>query len=351
MTSSDALLVTVADYPSSSGALRPLPGSAKDGLRVANWLRLHAPGINVMSLSYPPLGSAGGAAEIATLNREAVESRMKTLLAQTVPAMRDRLFVYFSGHGRSNVVLPAMPAVYCAQHRRSLPDLFFSFNWIPLLTVSPAYHEYLFFFDCCNDYQTDQLPPAIIPDIDPRTDRPSVLVVTAAQPGEQALESDDGGVFTDVLLEALSGSAGSPQSDVVTAEDLVNYLKDFVPERARKQKPGHEQRPKVWFDSDQHADLKSYRLFKRDKVKGVDVSGLLSGHAVADVDVLGSIDLQPVTTLVDGGVRGAALLEGVYPGRYVLKGRNDDWLQPIRVTTPVEADGSVKLMAEAIEAS
>ncbi|MBP1686336.1 MAG: Caspase domain [Deltaproteobacteria bacterium] len=349
MTSSDALLVTVADYPISNGALRPLPGSAKDGLRVANWLKLHAPGINVMPLSYPPPGGAGSAAGVATLNREAVESSMKTLLAQTVPAMRDRLFVYFSGHGRSNIALPAMPAVYCAQHRRNLPDLFFSFNWIPLLTVSPAYHEYLFFFDCCNDFQTDPLPAAIIPDIDPRTDRPSVLVVTAAQPGEQALESDDGGLFTDVLLEALSGSAGSPESDVVTAADLVNYLKEFVPGRARKQKPRHEQRPKVWFDSDQHADLKDYVLFKRDKVKGVDVSSLLDGHAAGDVDVLG-FGLQPVTTLVNGA-GGAATLEGVYPGRYVLKGRNDSWMQTIRITTPVEADGTVKFKAEALEVS
>lgn len=349
MTSCDALLVTVADYPASNGALRSLPGSAKDGLRVANWLKLHSPGINVLPLSYPPPEDAAGAAGGAALNREAVESTMKTLLAQTVPAMRDRLFVYFSGHGRSNIALPAMPAVYCAQHRRSLPDLFFSFNWIPLLTVSPAYHEYLFFFDCCNDFQTDPLPAAVIPDIDPRTDRPSVLVVTAAQPGEQALESADGGLFTDVLLEALSGSAGSPGSDVVTAADLVNYLKEFVPERARKQKPRHEQRPKVWFDSDQHADLKDFVLFKREKIRDVDVSGLLNGHAAADTDVLG-FDLQPVTTLVNGAA-GAATLEGVYPGRYVLKGRNEDWTQTIRITTPVEADGTVKLKAEAIQVS
>jgi len=346
---SDALLVTVADYPSSNGALRPLPGSAKDGLRVTNWLNLHAPGINVMPLSWPPpggAGAAGGAGGVATLNREAVESTLKTLLAQTAPAMRDRLFVYFSGHGRMNVALPAMPAVYCAQHRRSLPDLFFSFNWIPLLTLSPAYREYLFFFDCCNDFQTDPLPTAIIPEIDPRTDRPSVLVVTAAQPGEQALESKDGGLFTDVLLEALSGSAGSPDSNVVTAADLVNYLKEFVPERARKQKPGHEQRPKVWFDSDQHAELESYELFKRDKVEGVDVSGLLNGHAPADVDVLDT-DLKSVAALTDGA--GGARLEGVFPGRYILRGRNDDWTQTIQITTPVEVDGTVKYKAAPIE--
>jgi hypothetical protein len=274
---------------------------------------------------------------------------MRTLLEQTEPGMRDRLFVYFSGHGRSNIAQPAMPAVYCAQHSRKRPDLFLSFNWIPLLTVEPAYKEYLFFFDCCNDYQTDPLPMAIIPDIEPRTDHPSVLLVTAAQPGEQALESDDGGLFTDVLLEALSGSAGSPDSNVVTAAELVNYLKEFVPERAKQLKPGHEQRPKVWFDSDQHADLKGYVLFHRDNVTGVDVSAVLQGHAVADVDVL-SFDLKPLTNLVNGP-GGAATLEGVYPGRYVLKARNDNWVQAIRITTPVNADGKAKYRVESTQLS
>ena len=242
-----------------------------------------------------------------------------------------------------------MPAVYCAQHSRKRPDLFFSFNWIPLLTVEPAYKEYLFFFDCCNDFQTDPLPPAIIPDVDPRTDHPSVLLVTAAQPGEQALESDDGGLFTDVLLEALSGSAGSPTSNVVTAADLVNYLKEFVPERAKQRKPGHEQRPKVWFDSDQHADLKDYVLFKRDKITGVDVSPVLNGHAVADVDVT---ELRPSACSQPGQrARRSGDARGRFPGRYVLKGRNDDWVQAIRVTTPVNGDGTVKYRVDPIQLS
>jgi hypothetical protein len=79
------------------------------------------------------------------------------------------------------------------------------------------------------------------------------------------------------------------------------------------------------------------------------VSSLLDGHAAGDVDVLG-FGLQPVTTLVNGA-GGAATLEGVYPGRYVLKGRNDSWMQTIRITTPVEADGTVKFKAEALEVS
>lgn len=342
---SDALLVTIGEFPASNGVLRALPGATKDGHRVANWLRVHAPGIEVIPLCWPPDPPKP---DLKPINRGAVESEITNLLTETSAAMRDRLFVYFSGHGRANIAQPAFPAVYCAQHRRSLPDLFFSLSWIPLLISMPAYREYLFFFDCCNDNQTDQLPPVQIPDVDQRADRPSVLVVTAAQPGEQAIESATGGLFTDVLLEALSGSAGSPDSDVVTAAHLVDYLKEVVPIRAKEIDPTRTQRPKSWFDSDQHADLASYRLFQRATVN-VDVSPLLNGHAAADIEVF-DFKFQPVSGLTIGAA-GGAILDGVLPGQYLLKGRNNGWVQAFKVRTPVDADGNVKPVAEAMQLS
>ncbi|MBS1134495.1 MAG: hypothetical protein H6R02_1636, partial [Burkholderiaceae bacterium] len=44
-------------------------------------------------------------------------------------------------------------------------------------------------------------------------------------------------------------------------------------------------------------------------------------------------------------------LDGVFPGQYLLKGRNNGWVQAFKVRTPVDADGSVKPVAEAVQLS
>lgn len=343
--SCDALLVTIGEFPNSSGMLRALPGTPEDGRRVRNWLGAHARDVNVIAMAWPPDDPAPG---LRPLNKSTIESRITDLLTETSSGMRDRLFVYVSGHGRFSITQPAMPALYCAQHRRDLPDLFCSFNWIPLLTFMPAYREYLFFFDCCNDFQTDSLPAQIIPDIVPRSDRPSVLLVTAAQPGEQAVELASGGLFTDVLLEAMSGSAGTAGSDQITAANLVDYLKEVVPQRARAVDKDRIQRPKVWFDSDLHADLTSFNLCGRNKVS-VEIGALLGGRTAAQLDVL-DFRLEPVAA-VTAGANGAAMVIDVFPGQYVLRDRGSDWVQAIRIRTTVVADGRVEPVAEAVALS
>jgi hypothetical protein len=173
-----------------------------------------------------------------------------------------------------------------------------------------------------------------------------VLVVAACSPNQQALESGTGGVFTEVLLEALSGSAGSPGAEWVTAGAVVDYLKENVPIRANQRKPGHGQTPKEWFDSTLHADLKSFRLFQREKIISIDVSAVVGGHAPPDIEVLG-FDLEPVGALSSGG-GATALLQGVFPGKYVLRDRNDGWQQGVRVKTQVSDDGSVSHVVEQI---
>jgi hypothetical protein len=134
----------------------------------------------------------------------------------------------------------------------------------------------------------------------------------------------------------------------VTAANLVDYLKEVVPVRAKEIDPKRTQRPKVWFDSDQHADLKNYPLYQRPKVS-VDVSGLLNGHAAAGIDVL-KFDFDPVCDL-STAAGGGATVDGIYPGRYLLKDRNDGWVQAFRIRTPVDAAGNVKPVAEAVTLS
>lgn len=334
---SDALVVSIGVYPNSGGLLRPLPGATRDGARVRNWVHAHAPAMGIQEVVWPPLP---GHEQEQPWNRYRLDGSMHDFICRGLQKMRGRLFVYISGHGRSTVQEPAMPAFYCAQHCRSLPDLFAPAGWIRLLTVAPIYREYLFFFDCCNEWQPGQIPVPPQIEVPYRADKPSVLVVAACMPNQQALETDRGGVFTDVLLEALSGSAG-PQGANVTARDVVSYLKENVPIRAESLKHGHAQTPKEWFDSGLHADLETFNLFQRQKVS-VEVAALVPAHVI-EVDVLDA-DLEAIGTLArEPG--GSMTLRDVFPGKYVLRACAIDWRQAVLVKTVIDERGNVAAIA------
>lgn len=348
MMSTDALLVSVADYPNADGALRSLPGVAKDNARVRNWIKQYAPDAEMRDLCWPP--GQDDPKELFSASK--VEDAVKVLAARATAQPRDRLFVYFSGHGLQKPTQPAFPALYCALHNRSMPDLFPSYFWLPALTVLPAYRQYLIFLDCCNDDQTDPLPvePNVRLPLRADEDRPSVLVITAAQPNQQALEDANGGLFTSVLLEAMSGSAGAPDSDVVTAADVVNYVKEVVPIRANAMRPGKTQLPREWHD-ERHIPLKDFILFHRSKVEGVAVGHLLDGRAPADIEVLNGA-LDPVGVMSVDAVTQQPIVGGFYPGQYVLRDRNDaNWLKAIRIRTPVDETGKVTPLAEPVTLS
>ena len=347
MASADVLLVTVGEYPGSDNKLPRLPGAAEDGKRVSNWLKQSAPDLDVTAFSWPlplPVTPSPAPPPAPVWGCNAVEDSCKKFLMQSKSGMRDRLFVYFAGHGKLNADRTLVPFLYCAQHSMRYPDLFPTSSWVSLLTAEKAYKEYLFFLDCCNTDTYDPPPQIFAPSISPRSDHPGVLLVTAAQPAQKAVENDQGGAFTRVLLEALSGSAGSPDSPDVTAADVVNYLKVFVPKRAKEINPAATQTPVEWFDPYMHADLKTFVIFKRDMVSGVDITHLLEGRSAADVALLRGIDLQPTGKLVSGP-GGAVTVEDVYPGPYVLRATGD-WNRNIRIYTSVDDDGSVKCQAE-----
>ena len=335
---SDALLVTIAEYPAAGGWLRPLPGAARDRNRVRKWLAAHAPGTIMKEVCWPPIDGQPCKHPVYSYD---IDSEMRSFRLAASQRRRGRLFGFFSSHGCSTVDNPAMPVIYCASHSRVVPDMFTSAGWIRLLVALPLYKEYLFFFDCCNDWQPGPLPPWFMPNVAYREDKPSVLVGAACAPNQEAVESANGGVFTDVLLEALSGSAGSTGSDV-TARDVVDYLKERVPTRAAALKPDHVQTPLFWFDTQMHTDLASFSLFQRSQVTA-DVSGIISGRAAADVEVL-NVNLEPIGTLA-AAAGGAAVFEA-FPGKYVLRSRVDDWRRVIMLRTTVNEEGAVRPLVD-----
>jgi hypothetical protein len=340
----DALIVSIADYPSSGGLLRPLPGATRDSVRVRKFIAANSSGVNVRDVCWPLRDLPAGQRPLPW-SKFQLDEQMRQFVSLGLQGMQDRLFVYISGHARCTVQDPAMPAVYCASHSRNLPDLFAPAGWVKLLTAGALYREYLFFFDCCNDMEPGQVPQPPPFELPYRKDTPSVLVLAACAPNQQAVETDKGGVFTDVLLEALSGSAGGRGEDV-TARDLVDYVKEWVPKRANALDPGRQQTPKEWFDPGMHGDLAAFKLFKRPRVS-VDVGPLLDGRAAADVEVLGA-DLEPAGALVPGAAP-VVLLGDVYPGKYVLRARAGDWRRLVLVKTSVDDDGKVQPVVESVQ--
>lgn len=341
MAGADALIVTVGEYPCSDNQLQGLRGVIEDGKRVSNWLKQSHPNFKVTALPWP---DPDPDPDSVPWSCSEVEGSFKKCLVRTKPKVRDRLFVYFAGHGKLNLDRTPVPFLYCPQHSKRYPDLFPTFAWVSALTAEKAYKEYLFFLDCCNTNTYDPPPHIFAPSISSRSDHPGVLLITAALPTQKSVENDKGGAFTRVLLEALSGSAGSPDSPDVTAQDVVNYLKEFVPKRAKDINPAATQTPVEWFDPYMHADIKTFVIFKRKMVNGVDVTHLLEGRAATDVDLLRGLDLQPAGKLV-ASVGGTVTVEDVYPGPYVLRATGD-WNRCIRIYTSVDDDGSVKCQAE-----
>lgn len=341
----DAVILSVADYPSGRPLLRALPGAARDRHRVNKWLHQWQPGnVRVDDFSWPPPPNPPQLVG-PPWNRLSVEAKLQQLLVDGLRNPRERMFFYVSAHGMSVPANPAMPAVFCASHWPMVPDLFVSSGWVPQFTGAPVYDEYLCFFDCCNEWQPGALPAFQPLNLPPRANPPRVLVVAACKPGEQALDTLAGGVFTDVLLEALSGSAGALHATQVTAADVVAYLKENVPIRAAQVKPGHVQTPVEWVDANAHVSLASFLLYVRQPLTDADVSALLAGRAPASVEVLDAT-LAPVGT-VQLGAGGRALLPPLLGGKYVLRNAAEGWKLSVRLKTSVADDGSVEPVVEA----
>ena len=343
----DAVIVSVADYPSGSRLLRALPGAARDSQRMHKWLESNANGVTIKDFAWPPSPPPAAGAAALPWNRLSIEATMQQLLVSGLQKTRHRLFFYASAHGMSVPSNPSMPAVFCASHWPSTaPDLFLSSGWVPQFTGAPIYDEYLCFFDCCNEWQPGTLPVFQPLNLPPRPALARVLVVAACKPGEQALDTPTGGVFTDVLLEALSGSAGRPGTAQVTAADVVAYLKENVPIRAAQVQQGHVQTPVEWVDPNAHVDPNTFVLFDRLPVSGVDVTALLGGRNAADVQVLDA-ELAPAGA-VQAGPGGKAVLPTLYAGKYVLRSVADGWKQTVRLKTTVADDGSAAPRVEAL---
>jgi hypothetical protein len=330
----DALIVSISDYPVAGGLLPPLPGATRDSIRVGRFIAANTTGINVEDVCWPLRQEQPGQRP-RPWNKFRLDGAMLSYVNVGLQQMQDRLFVYISGHARCTVQDPAMPAVYCASHSRNIPDLFAPAGWIRLLTAAALYREYLFFFDCCNDMEPGQVPQPPPLELKYRADKPGVLVVAACAPNQQAVETDK--AFTDVLLEALSDPRAAR-----ARTSLSRRPPEGMGAEGPRRLHGWVQTPMEWSQPGMHGDPRASSFCgRRCRWTSTAARGRRGRRSVGS-------DLEPAGALV-AGAGGAVNLQDVYPGKYVLRARSGDWRRLVLVKTGVDDAGQVAPVVEPVQ--
>lgn len=165
----------------------------------------------------------------------------------------DRLYFYFAGHG-------------IGVERDLENNGLCMANWNELMRDAAAlsskeykqkflneghFKEIVIWLDCCRVTKVFFTPasgPGIIPGVG-AVQNPKWFFAYAAQYRNEAFETtslyphnEPRGIFTDVLLEGLNGAA-SDEGKPISADDLRDHLKYYVPKRA--QEAGYIQQPDV----------------------------------------------------------------------------------------------------------
>ncbi len=182
------------------------------------------------------------------LNREATRANilqaMEEIAQQVQPG--DTVIAPWSSHGTDPQKYGGV-WYFCAADCRSgglIPASVLR-DWVVKLTQKGAHVVYI--IDACFagavDIQVD-----------------GALVITAAQADEPSLDGSalalhGNGLFTEVLLEGLSGKADFNGDGYITEAEIVEYVNQHVPERYLKlMKDGTTQRPKVFQTSNASAN-------------------------------------------------------------------------------------------------
>lgn len=227
-----AVIVAIGDYPASSGF-----GKLRAGVDQGSKLKteLEQTGFEVFDPLY---------------DSQATKSSIENLLTRRVlkrVTARDRLLIYLSGHGADRLGADGKPLGYFIPYDGRLDDL--DATAINLFDIQkyarelPAKHI-LFALDSCQSgfalRDAPTLPPGelkefkTVTQITGYTREPTRLILTAGT-GPQKAVDDNGGVFTDKLMEAIRGgpAVDLDNNGVVDQWELCKYLSDNVPPAAK----------------------------------------------------------------------------------------------------------------------
>lgn len=197
-----ALVVGIDGYPSA-----PLRGCVKDARRVAELLRSHTDGSPNFDVETILVESGTG----EVLERRQLKEEVARLLGQ--PA--DLALLYFSGHGAVSEYGGYLVTTDAARYDEGVPMV----ELLSLINGSPV-TEVIVLLDCCHSGHFGQVPAV--------GDRLAVLrdglcLVMASRANEAAMETVEGGVFTQLVCDAMEGVGADPLGRV-TAASMYAYV-------------------------------------------------------------------------------------------------------------------------------
>jgi uncharacterized caspase-like protein len=160
----------------------------------------------------------------------------------------DRILFYFAGHGTTKEKANKESVGYILPHDYSPSQHFataISLSELKAISSHILAKHMLYLMDSCfsgdilTGLRSSERKTSFDKYIEQATMRRSHVVISAGGKNETAKEEGGGGIFTSVLLEALSQPSDKPWANdgFVTATELALYVKKRVPDRVSSQTP------------------------------------------------------------------------------------------------------------------
>lgn len=194
-----ALVVGVDNYP-----IDPLSGCVDDATQFADLIGTNAdgsPNFSCRLVTDPP----------GIVTQRSLRAAIDQLFAQ--PA--DVALFYFSGHGTENNLGGYLVTPDAQRYSEGV-------SMVDVLTLANQAHidEVILILDCCNSGRLGEIPAianesAVL--------RLGVSVLSASRAGESAMEGTAGGVFTNLVCDALRGGAADVVGEI-TAASVYAYV-------------------------------------------------------------------------------------------------------------------------------
>lgn len=175
---------------------------------------------------------------IKIMDTQATRERILNLLGTELPrrvGKNDRVFIFFAGHGQTEELSAGRQKGYIIPVEGSVTDYFttaISMEQVREFSERmPAKHVY-YAIDACYSglgfMRSQGINPNVAGYLEKVTALRSVQMITAGGKGEQVVERNGNGLFTDFLLRALDGEADMDTDGVITATELGAFIRPRV---------------------------------------------------------------------------------------------------------------------------
>lgn len=188
-----ALLVGIDDYPEA-----PLAGCVNDALKMAELLERNEDGS-------PNFACRVMIAPGLSVTKASLREPLEDLFGND----GDAALFYFSGHGTANNLGGFLVTQDATRYDEGLP-----MNQVVTLANKSKLREAIIVIDCCHSGALGNLPEA---DNSSVPLREGVSILSASRASQPAVEVNQGGLFTSLIHDALSGGASDVVGNVTVA--------------------------------------------------------------------------------------------------------------------------------------